>query len=60
MWITQKSFFIFTIEFVLFIEQNKFENIKESFTKFSGLLGKNISEVEKKLIIYILGIFTVK
>ena len=40
MWITQNLFFIFTIEFVLFIEQNKFENIKENFTKFSGLLGK--------------------
>ena len=60
MWITQNLFFIFTIEFVLFIEQSKFKNNRESLTKFSGLFGEKISEVEKKLIIYILGIFTVK
>ena len=47
MWITQISFFIFTIEFVLFIEQSKFKNNRESLTKFSGLLGRNFSEVEK-------------
>ena len=40
MWITQNLFFIFTIEFVLFIEQSKFSNNRESLTKFSGLFGE--------------------
>ena len=47
MWITQISFFIFTIEFVLFIEQSKFENNRESLTKFSGLLGKRFLKLRK-------------
>ena len=47
MWITQNSFFIFTIEFVLFIEQSKFENNRESLTKFSGLFGEEFLKLRK-------------